>query len=55
MLATPSEPAKAHRILDRLGITIGTLEYAVWSKSIREKARARTQKAMRRQRTITRR
>jgi len=48
MLATPSQPAAAHRELARIGVTIGTVEYAYWSKSIRAKTRERTERAIHR-------
>lgn len=47
MLATPSQAAAAHRELDRIGIVIGTEEYAHWERTVRRRARERTQDAMR--------
>jgi len=42
MLATPTRAAQAHRVLATVGIKIGTPEYAVWQRSVKEKASART-------------
>ena len=54
MLATPTQAAAAHRELDRIGVTIGTEEYAHWRATVARKARERTREAMRRSRRTTR-